>query len=136
MLRNERHCNLQEVSTSQFCFWLFLRKRMFKHFMLVRYFLSADKSRSMQWQRLRNNLKSSFLGFANLLIAIFTLKIYKFLPQKKLCNDFLKIKFSILQRKYQNVQTSKEKSHLGNCSPKEKPFEESPSKNIPCYVLI
>ena len=131
MLSNERHCNLQEVSSSQFCFWLFLRKRMFKHFVS-----QLTRPCLRQLQRLQNNLKSSFLGFANLLIAISTLKICKFLPQKKLYNDFLKTKFSILQRKYQNVQKYKEKSHLGNCSPTEKPFEKTPSKNILCYVLI
>ena len=131
MLSNERHCNLQEVSSSQFCFWLFLRKRMFKHFVS-----QLTRPCLRQLQRLQNNLKSSFLEFANLLIAISSLKNCKFLLQKKLYNDFLKTKFSILQRKYQNVQTSKEKIHLGNCSLTEKPFEKSPSKNILCYVLI
>ena len=104
MLSNERHCNLQEVSSSQFCFWLFLRKRMFKHFVS-----QLTRPCLRQLQRLQNNLKSSFLEFANLLIAISSLKNCKFLLQKKSYNDFLKTKFSILQRKYKNVQTSKKK---------------------------
>ena len=123
MLSNERHCNLQEVSSSQFCFWLFLRKRMFKYFVS-----QLTRPCLRQLQRLQNNLKSSFLEFANLLIAISSLKNCKFLLQKKLYNDFLKTKFSILQRKYQNVQTSKKKATWETALRQKSPLKKLPRK--------
>ena len=90
------------MSLSQFYFWLLIK---FKHFLIFKHFIFvANVSSYNQQGFIQGNVKGSFckdpkysfLGFTNLLIAISTLKIGKFLPQKKVVYDFLKTKFSIL----------------------------------------
>ena len=59
------------------------------------YPLSFDKAlfkamTKFLFMKIPNFLKTSFLGFTNLLIAISTLKICRFLTQKKVVYDFVK----------------------------------------------
>ena len=118
------------MSLSQFYFWLLIK---FKHFLIFKHFIFvANVSSYNQQGFIQGNVKGSFckdpkysfLGFTNLLIAISTLKIGKFLPQKKVVYDFLKTKFSILHFTKTEVLSDR------------KPFEKSPLKNILCYILI
>ena len=118
-----------------FDYWLSLSTSIFKHFTFVanvssfgrQGFVSSNDKGS--FYKDPKYLKISFLGFANLLIAFSTLKICKFLPQKKVLYDFLKTKFSTLQfTKRKVAKRSKEKSLVGNCSPTESPLKRVPRK--------